>query len=95
MNDTVKRIMWMVDLLCSACVNDVCAGDQAIPNYESNASTLHAALESELTRLFTPLDIQPPNNSGATMCTVRWMAETPNGWVGAYDRAALEQLSIT
>lgn len=55
MNDTVMKLMSMVDLLCSACVDDVCAGDQAIPNYESNASTLHAALEAELTRLFTPL----------------------------------------
>jgi len=55
MNDTVMKLMSMVDLLCNACVDDVCAGDQAIPNYESNASTLHAALEAELTRLFTPL----------------------------------------
>jgi hypothetical protein len=55
MNDTVMKLMSMVDLLCSACVDDVCAGDQAIPNYESNASTLHADLEAELTRLFTPL----------------------------------------
>jgi len=55
MNDTVMKLMSMVDLLCSACVDDVCAGDQAIPNHESNASTLHADLEAELTRLFTPL----------------------------------------
>mgnify|MGYP003408980101 FL=1 len=54
MINTVTKLMGMIDLLCSACVDDVCAGDQAIPNYESNASTLHAALESELTRLFTP-----------------------------------------
>jgi len=55
MNDTVTKLMGMIDLLCSACVNDVCAGDQAIPNHESNASTLHANLEAELIRLFTPL----------------------------------------
>ena len=30
----------------------------------------------------------PPNAEGATMCTVRWMVETENGWLGAYDKAA-------
>jgi hypothetical protein len=41
------------------------------------------------------LDIKPPNEEGATMCAVRWLAETPHGWVGAWDRAALEHLFIT
>ena len=61
--------------------------------YERHAA--RQALQNELEKLFTPLDIKPPNTEGETMCIVRWMAETPNGWVGAYDRAALEQLSIT
>ena len=39
------------------------------------------------------LNIQPPNDAGETMCVVRWMAETPSGWVGSYDKAALEQLA--
>lgn len=39
------------------------------------------------------LDIRPPNESGETLCKVRWMAETPHGWVGSYDKAALEQFA--
>lgn len=39
------------------------------------------------------LDIKPPNESGETLCKVRWMAETPNGWVGSYNKAALEQFA--
>jgi hypothetical protein len=41
----------------------------------------------------TPLEIHPPNGSGETMCVVRWMAETPHGWVGSFDREALEQFN--
>ncbi len=32
------------------------------------------------------------NDTGETMCIVRWQIETPVGWVGAYDKAALEYL---
>ncbi len=83
MNDTVMKLMSMVDLLCSACVDDVCAGDQAIPNYESNASTLHAALEAELTRLFTPLTREQVNGilsgSGYDTATAQERADFING----------------
>lgn len=74
------------------------SGEYAYFNMVANEGrTMEArqALQNELEKLFTPLDIKPPNTEGETMCIVRWMAETPNGWVGAYDRAALEQLSIT
>jgi hypothetical protein len=40
-----------------------------------------------------PVEIKPPNPEGATLCTVRWWAETPAGWVGAWDREALEQFA--
>lgn len=30
----------------------------------------------------------PPNETGATHCVVRWMVETPKGWLGAYDKDA-------
>jgi hypothetical protein len=40
-----------------------------------------------------PVDIKPPNPEGATQCIVRWWAETPAGWVGAWDREALEQFT--
>lgn len=33
----------------------------------------------------------PPNKDGKTNCVIRWMMETPNGWVGSWDKAALEQ----
>lgn len=37
------------------------------------------------------MEIKAPNESGSTQCIVRWMVETPSGWVGSYDREALEQ----
>ena len=40
------------------------------------------------------LEVVKPNVSGATQCIVRWMAETPDGWVGAWDKAALENLRL-
>lgn len=40
------------------------------------------------------LDIKPPNESGSTLCTIRWMVETPNGWIGSWDREALEQFIV-
>jgi hypothetical protein len=40
-----------------------------------------------------PVEIKPPNPEGATQCIVRWFAETPAGWVGAWDREALEQFT--
>lgn len=39
----------------------------------------------------TSLKIKAPNESGETMCVVKWMAETPLGWVGSFRREALEQ----
>ena len=33
----------------------------------------------------------PPNKEGKTNCVIRWMMETPSGWVGSWDKAALEQ----
>lgn len=56
MTDTVTKLVSMVDLLCSACVDDVVADDQAIPGYESCADKTRQALQDELTRLFTPLN---------------------------------------
>jgi hypothetical protein len=40
-----------------------------------------------------PVEIKPPNPEGATQCIVRWFAETPAGWVGAWDREALERFT--
>lgn len=37
------------------------------------------------------IEIKPPNESGSTNCIVRWMAETPAGWIGAWNKQALEQ----
>lgn len=31
-----------------------------------------------------------PNEAGETSCVVRWMVETPAGWLGAYDREAFD-----
>jgi len=40
-----------------------------------------------------PVEIKPPNPEGATQCIVRWFAETPAGWVGAWDREALARFT--
>lgn len=32
----------------------------------------------------------PPNEAGATMCTVRWMVETTAGWLGSWERGAFD-----
>lgn len=39
-----------------------------------------------------PLAPKPPNAEGQTMCVVRWMVETPGGWVGAWDKGAFSAL---
>ncbi len=31
-----------------------------------------------------------PNEAGETVCHVRWMVETPKGWLGAWDREAFD-----
>lgn len=37
------------------------------------------------------LEPKPPNDEGATLCTVRWMVTLPNGrWLGAWDRDAFD-----
>lgn len=38
------------------------------------------------------LEITTPNDSGSAQCIVRWQIETPRGWVGAWNREALEWL---
>ena len=55
---------------------------------EKAIDSLQAALEQPEQE---PVEIKPPNPEGATQCIVRWCAETPAGWVGAWDREALEQ----
>ena len=58
--------------------------------------TLKAALaqqEQEQEQEQEPVEIKPPNPEGATQCIVRWFAETPAGWVGAWDREALERFT--
>ena len=58
---------------------------------DSEAITaLRAALEEQEQE---PVEIKPPNPEGATQCIVRWFAETPAGWVGAWDREALERFT--
>ena len=34
--------------------------------------------------------IYAPKASGATQCIVRWMMDTERGWVGAWDKEALQ-----
>ena len=39
------------------------------------------------------MEIRRPNEEGSTMCIVRYLVDTPAGWIGAYDRAALEHIA--
>ena len=52
------------------------------------------AIKAERER-YAPLDIYEPNAEVKTQCIIRWMAETPSGWIGAWDKAALENVCIT
>lgn len=38
------------------------------------------------------LEIHQPNESGSTLVTARWFVDTPHGWIGAWDREALEYI---
>ena len=38
-------------------------------------------------------DIKRPNESGETQCIVRYMVETPSGWVGSWDKNAIMDLA--
>lgn len=33
---------------------------------------------------------EKPNEAGDTPCVVRWMVETPDGWLGAWDKGAFD-----
>ena len=56
-------------------------------------NALRAALEQPQQ---TPVwAITPPNASGSTQVIIRWQVETPQGWVGSWDREALEWLTTT
>lgn len=37
-----------------------------------------------------PLAPKPPNADGNAIVHVRWMVETPAGWLGAWDRSAFD-----
>lgn len=39
-------------------------------------------------------EVKKPNDSGETQAIIRWMLETPDGWVGSWDKQALESLKI-
>ena len=32
-----------------------------------------------------------PNESGSTQCIVRWLVETPHGWIGSYEKEAISE----
>jgi len=38
--------------------------------------------------------VYPPNEEGKTSCIVRWMIETPCGWIGSWDKRALDNVII-
>jgi hypothetical protein len=61
--------------------------EQAITALRATLAQQEAQQEQE------PVEIKPPNPEGATQCIVRWMAETSAGWVGAWDREALERFT--
>ena len=70
----------------------VCGEDEQDTPAKQAQAALRAALAEPTVK--ESLTAQPPNIEGETMCVVRWMAETPRGGVGSYDRAALECLEV-
>lgn len=53
---------------------------------------IYKAMEAVRPKLQTG-SIYPPNHSGATQCIVKWMVDTPHGWVGSWDIDAIKYLA--
>ena len=73
---------------------------EALKDYERHTGfrstatdALRAALAQQEQEQVKPVEIKQPNPEGATQCIVRWLAETPAGWIGAWDREALERFT--
>lgn len=61
----------------------------------SKSTAENSSAQGHLCKRTQSLEIRAPNPEGQTMCVVRWVAETAHGWVGAYERSALEQLQLS
>lgn len=85
--EMVEPVAWMVYTLDgkSAFVTDnpkdFTQDHRALPLYT------HPPQRKPLT-----LEIHQPNESGSTRVTARWFVDTPHGWIGAWDREALEYI---
>ena len=74
------------------CTKEQAADYQRVPHlhdwtYEVRSLFTHPPQRKPLT-----LEIHQPNESGSTLVTARWFVDTPHGWIGAWDREALEYI---
>lgn len=59
------------------------------PNFQG-AEEAETILRDALEKSKSSLKITTPNEAGSTLVTARWFVDTPHGWIGAWDRDALE-----
>ena len=59
---------------------------------EQIAELRHAPTPQADSQPAAALKITAPNDSGSAQCIVRWQIETPKGWIGAWNREALDYL---
>jgi hypothetical protein len=85
---------WIGDVQTQQCTLHEAHVD-AIHEWAERAKTAEAKLAAltQPEQEQGPVEIKPPNPEGATQCIVRWFAETPAGWVGAWYREALERFT--
>ena len=55
-----------------------------------DAQAIESALLEKLRAGMELPEPKRPNESGETLGLVRWQIETPNGWIGAWDKQALD-----
>lgn len=54
---------------------------------------IYKAMEEARLGHIIEADIKRPNASGDTQCIVRYMVETPHGWVGSWDIESIKHLA--
>lgn len=62
-------------------------------SYSVKVASIYKAMESVRTGHIDNTAIKPPNDAGQTQCIVRWMVETPEGWVGAWNIEAIKSIA--
>lgn len=101
--DIVERLLSLADDYADAFAEThgwTDASDRACPSYGAQREALAEAVRAALSERAEPesaqavaLQIEPASAEGSAFVGARWFVETPAGWVGAWDRGAIEWLA--